>query len=121
MQSAVLVDSEATSLGSDPWSRLPLSRPTAGSSGMSPSAPQRCPRHPPPPHWLPSPHALEEFDVPIVQTVIHEFNCIVSWKEGRRQVWLGWLRDGPRCRPPSRADRTQIKDSRFTPMHKHPV
>lgn len=31
----------------------------------------------------PSSHSLEEFDIPVIQTVIHKFDCIVSWKAGR--------------------------------------
>lgn len=43
------------------------------------------PTHTPPqlPLQFQSPHSLEEFDIPIIQTVIHEFDCIVSWKEGK--------------------------------------
>lgn len=48
-----------------------------------------CPAPPGPAHTTPhsplrpSSHSLEEFDIPVIQTVIHEFHCIVSWKAGR--------------------------------------
>lgn len=64
-------------------------RPTSSWDG--PTDPQRRAPHILRLHLLcsPSPHSLEEFDVPIIQTVIHEFDCIVSWKAGK-QVLLGW-------------------------------
>lgn len=90
------------SLGSDPWPSLGITvappppgwqqrdalLPTPAPGTLPPAGPQD---HLGDPHHRGSthtttqlplrsqrPHSLEEFDIPIIQTVIHEFDCIVS-------------------------------------------
>lgn len=76
--------------------------------------PAREPRHGSVPQAAARPHSLEEFHVPVVQTVIHEFDCIVSWEEGRpRRHQEGWTqplpgrqKGGPRLQVHPRRTRT---------------
>lgn len=117
MQSAVLVNSVKSESGLRllevpaqelPWAPTPPLRPPKGPTGPAHTTPQL-------PVQAQSPHSLEEFDVPIVQTVIHELHCIVSWKAGRRQVSQDVPGDGWSLIQTPRLSRRDIKGSRFSP------